>query len=270
METNNTDLTIDFTNLNPIFAQSELCKAVLLILLLEKNNKNNAVGGANIKDVFNHNKEGINLFAGLKSNELSTDIVNSVSDMANSNDLQLDLLESNLKFLTGNLSSSIAFNETDTIMEGVVDINQYCLHIDGLELDTVISSNHVNESINIYYKQESQMLDIEVSIGDDSYRVIDEYSTVDRVVDSLNDETLCYLNTSFLYDYCDLENCTVVIDAIKETMNTEALKLILNGSLEDIASDMIRLDGAGQCLNSYDGNNEEIYNNGDIYFYFSV
>ena len=267
METNNTDLTIDFTNLNPIFAQSELCKAVLLTLLLQKNG---TVGGANIKDVFNHNKEGINLFTALNSNELSSDIIDSVCQIANSNDIQSDLLESSLNAITSNLASSICYDDTSTTLESVIYINQYCLHIDALDLDAVISSNDANESINVYYKQESQLMDIELTICDDSYRVIDEYSAVDCVVESLNDETLCYLNTDFLYAYCDLDNASVVIDAIKVTMNNEALKLVLSSSLQDIASDMIRLDGAGHCLNSYDGSDDEVYNNGDIYYYFSV
>lgn len=73
-------------------------------------------------------------------------------------------------------------------------------------------------------------------------------------------------------DWFIADNCGIAYNVVQALQKAEAYQelgeLMLDNGIEELIEEYCRLDGYGAVFSSYDGNNEEITLNGELYIYF--
>jgi len=112
-----------------------------------------------------------------------------------------------------------------------------------------------------------------IELNDDfeveNYRFIKESEAESILVDIYKcDEYIlgCFSNW-FISTNCNIPyNCVCALQ--KAEAYSELGELMLDNGIDDLISECIRLDGYGHAFGSYDGDNEEITLNDELYIYF--
>ena len=123
------------------------------------------------------------------------------------------------------------------------------------------------DKTGLFDNLDSNVEDFEV----DNYRFVLESEAIDILIDmyKCDEYILGSFNAWFIAD-----NCNIPIGCVEALQKADAYselgELMLENGIDELIEEYVRLDGYGHAFNSYDGNNEEITLNGDLYIVFRV
>jgi len=135
------------------------------------------------------------------------------------------------------------------------------------ELKNIISiANHYGiDKKELFENIENDEIDFEV----ENYRFILESEAESIALDmyKYDEYMLGCFNDWFISDNCDIK-LNVVQALQKAEAFTELGELMLDNGIENLISEYCRLDGYGHVFGSYDGNNDEVTINDNLYIVF--
>jgi len=135
------------------------------------------------------------------------------------------------------------------------------------ELKNIISiANHYGiDKKELFENIENEIEDFEV----ENYRFILESEAESIALDmyKYDEYMLGCFNDWFISDNCDIK-LNVVQALQKAEAFTELGELMLDNGIENLISEYCRLDGYGHVFGSYDGNNDEVTINDNLYIVF--
>ena len=135
------------------------------------------------------------------------------------------------------------------------------------ELKNIVSiaNNYGVDKKELLENIENENNDFEV----DNYRFILE-SDAEEIAKNMYEcdaYMLGCFNDWFIADNCNI-NCRAVQALQKAEAFTELGEMMLDNGIDELISEYCRLDGYGHVFGSYDGNNDEVTINGDLYIVF--
>jgi len=135
------------------------------------------------------------------------------------------------------------------------------------ELKNIVSiaNNYGIDKKELLENIENENEDFEV----DNYRFVLESEAENIALDMYKCDTymLGCFNDFFISDNCDIK-LNVVQALQKAEAFTELGELMLDNGIENLISEYCRLDGYGHVFGSYDGNNDEVTINDNLYIVF--
>lgn len=135
------------------------------------------------------------------------------------------------------------------------------------ELKNIVSiaNNYGIDKKELLENIENENEDFEV----DNYRFILESEAESIALDmyKYDEYMLGCFNDRFISDNCDIK-LNVVQALQKAEAFSELGELMLDNGIEELISEYCRLDGYGHVFGSYDGNNDEVTINDNLYIVF--